>query len=203
MKKIFIMICLCVLYFSQAYAELPKDKVEFLSDESMWIYESVILYSILSNMDFLTYTKPSNLEKHLTDLKYITDDPMENLTVEQSLEDMSPKQTYEQNGGDCEDLTIYTIARFMQADSYDIGFMLLRNPRTQHEQSSQHMVAVLLTDNNEIIVYDLTLEKGMKRLPLDSYLKYWAMMAPQFDAYRIHWFFCPAKLQEKAESIKR
>lgn len=198
MKKlliILILIIICLGVIRSSHSASP-----FLSDENMLKYENVILYSIIDNMDFLASTKPKFLEKHLSALKYIPDGEME--TVQEALEDMAPKQTYEKMGGDCEDLTIYTIARFFQFKMYDVGFMLLRNPTKVTEQNSQHIVAVALTTTNEILVYDLVLEEHSKRLPLELYLKMWKVIAPEFDAYRIHWFFCPASLQPKMVKIK-
>jgi len=62
MKKLLvIIICLGMLCVSYAHAGLPKDRPEFLSDENMLTYETVILYSIISNMDFLASTKPVDI----------------------------------------------------------------------------------------------------------------------------------------------
>lgn len=209
-KLILIILCLGLGVFSYAHADIFDDVAkettevilpDFLSDENMLTYENVILFLIINDMDFLALTKPVFLEKHLSMLKYIPDAPMENPTVEGALVNMSPKNTYERKGGDCEDLTIYTIARFFQAKSFDVGFMLLRNPKDQLANNSQHIVAVLLTEAEEIMVYDLTCGDSLKRLPLDQYLKMWKMYAPEFDAYRIHWFFSPAEFQPKEEKI--
>ena len=199
MRKLFYLIIIMGLLAigSTAFAE-----DDLLSDTNMETWKNAILFLIIDDMDFLAKTKPIDLPRHLISLKYIPDKPMDKNDIEAALIDMSPKQTYEQLGGDCEDLTIYAIARMLQSKSYyDIGFMLIRSPKSK-EQNSQHIVPVILKENSQIIVYDLSQDVDMKRMPLDEYLSYWNLIAPKFDAYRIWWIFCLNDTQPKIENIK-
>lgn len=195
MKKLLILVCLGMLCISPVYG------ADSLSDESMQIWESVIIFCVIDDMDFLAATKPVDFEKHLSSLKFIKDTEVENQSVVDALSEIAPNQTYKQNGGDCEDLTIYTIARLLQAKSYDLGFIYLRDPNT-NTQGSQHIAAVLLTEAGEIIVYDLTLPESVKRLPLALYLHFWHTTEPGFDAYRIWWFFAPDSIQPSVKRLK-
>ena len=199
MKKLVLTIYFLVGLFSSPVSA----RVDLLSDETMENWGNLIIYSVIDSMDFLAGTKPVDMEKHLSTLKYIVDAPMIDRTdIEKILEEVSPKQTYEQMGGDCEDLTIYTIARFFQNKNYDVGFMLLRNPKTE-EDNTQHIAAVVITDTDEIIVYDLTQEESFKHMSLEKYLKWFSFILPDFDAYRIHWFFASVFMQPKEEKIKK
>jgi len=198
-KGLFLVVLMGMLAFSGiAIAEDNK----LLSDTNMESWQNTILFLIIDDMDFLAKTKPANLPEHLLSLKCFPDEVIDKNDIEAALIDMSPKQTHEQSGGDCEDLTIYTVARFLQAKVYyDVGFMLLRNPKSG-TQSSQHIVPVILTEDAKIIVYDLSQYKEMKRIPLDQYLLYWNTVVPDFDAYRIWWFFTPNNMQPGIKDIK-
>jgi hypothetical protein len=180
MKKIVILFCsillAMVLINPSPAKEYSNTYDKLLTKENMYMFEKHMMQTMVDDFMWLALTKPKDvdeLSKQILNLKYKVDGPNEGLK--------SPSETYN-NGGDCEDMTLFVISRLWQSHTAKIGFILFCPEKIETNQA--HICAISQRPDKQIIVIDAT----CKRIrTLSQQLKVYKKS--KYDYYKIHWFF--------------
>jgi hypothetical protein len=170
---------------------------DMLSDDLMQIASILIIYNIILDAKFLASTKPGSIEEfseQLLVLRYKAD---------KSRDDdwKHPSKTLRE-GGDCEDLTTFVIAKALPCFG-EVGFIMM-SPEYVFEDStdSTHIAAIIRSDNGKLAIIDLACSLGrLKILPFDKYFK--IVNQGNLTRYRIWWMLLPNSAQPSIKCIPK
>lgn len=158
---------------------------QMLNSKMMYTWEKLMMHSMVKDWMWLAITKPKSLdalENEISFLKYKVDGPNDKGVK-------SPSLTFNE-GGDCEDLTLFVISRFMQLNVSSIGFIIL-SPEKATENCQAHIAAISKNKDGSILVIDGAMgPPGTSRLcGLNRYLAHITRSNTQMKYYKIHWLF--------------
>lgn len=176
-SMIFSMTAMMLFLYSTKAAAYHSTYEKLLNTKSMYALEKHFMQVLVDDFMYLDLTKPKNsseMTKQIMALKYKVDGPDEGLK--------SPSETME-NGGDCEDMTLFIMARMWQAHIAKFGFMIIC-PK-EFTDNGAHIVAIAEGPEKTIFVFDGT-SKEVRTLQ-DSLLFY--KRNTNYEYYRVHWLF--------------
>ena len=167
---------------------------DMLSDNLMQIASILITYNTILDAEFLVATEPKTIEefgKQLLLLRYRAD---RNKGDDWKL----PSRTLRE-GGDCEDLTTFVIAKALTCFD-DVGFIMMSPEYIPKDSTnSTHIAAIVRSDGGKLVIIDLACSiNKLKALPFDKYFK--IVDQGKLTRYRIWWMLLPNSAQP---SIKR
>jgi len=158
----------------------PATVINIVGSGVFYQVKEDFLYGIIESMSFLESTKPANWEAMLKDLhklKYVS--PAED-------EEYINIPEFYKKGGDCDDFTIYTVARLFQLGRLP-GILIFEpiSPQT----TKGHITAITLSlDEETILVIDATAKDRENYVAnLRDYLPV-VMMSGLFKSCRLMWF---------------
>jgi hypothetical protein len=166
---------------------------EALGDESLQRDTFAIIHRIIEDGEFLYKTKPSSAEElheQILALRYRSDTPSDEYVWK------LPSKTYIE-GGDCEDLTTFVIARAVTMGK-TAGFIEM-SPEVITKDTLLHIAAAFQTDSGRILIIDATIQSAKSKiLYLDKYFE--TADLRKYTRYRIWWLF---ETNSEQEGIKR
>lgn len=168
---------------------------ELLSDDPMQAAAIFICYNTILDAEFLQSTAPSTAEEfssQLLSLEYEVDD------VDGRDDWKLPSRTIKE-GGDCEDLTTFVLAKALSCFD-EVGFIMMTPEyAASNSINSTHIAAVIKFDDGELVVIDLACSTKYKFLDIDEYLGRVGRNT-KLTRYRIWWLMT---LNSSQEGIKR
>lgn len=183
-------IAVAALLLLTVAAAHARDNMDILSIKQSQMWEEGIKAYIERDMPALEATCPVTLEEAqelFNEITYIDDLP-------EAPECPGPANTLKRKGGDCEDMTMYVLARMEQLDEYasdQVGFIMMINTKSDAIVYA-HIAPVFINpdepDNPFIIdLADFMFKiNGVLMRTLDQYrLTY---QAAGYSLYRVWWF---------------
>jgi hypothetical protein len=155
----------------------------------------LITYNTILDAEFLYTTSPESIEEFTKQIlipKYKAD-------TNEGDDWKPPSRTFEE-GGDCEDLATFVIAKALSCFA-DVGFIMMApESATENSINSTHIAAVIRSDDGQLVVVDLAYPLNQfKSLSLDRYFK--AMDPGNLTRYRIWWMLLPNSSQPEIKRI--